>query len=226
MDSIETSDIVARVSHELRTPLTSIIGYAEVMMKGSDLAPDQEREFATIIRDEGKRLADLIDVCLDLAFQQSMLLSLPIAEGSVDGVIQEAIKCVSKQAKDKELLVISHLPKEYFVSKVDPARLLQVFYTILLNAISVADNTARIEISTHPLPSGYGITFTLAQESLDDVKITKLLNHFAWSHAPGLGESSNGLGLAFARHVIELYGGRLEVIKEEKGIVQFHLEVP
>jgi two-component system sensor histidine kinase BaeS len=128
--------------------------------------------------------------------------------------------------KDKALTIISHLPKGYYVSKVDPARLLQIFYNIVLNVTSLADQSGRIEISTEPLASGYGVTFTLVQESLDDETIRQFLNHFAWSDAPGLGESSRGLGLAFARHLIELYGGRLEVIKEDTGSIQFHLEVP
>jgi two-component system phosphate regulon sensor histidine kinase PhoR len=59
-------EFTANVSHELKTPLTNILGYAEVMENG--LAPAEKlREFAGCIRDETKRLIQLVGDILRLS---------------------------------------------------------------------------------------------------------------------------------------------------------------
>src|SRR5262249_6512630 len=60
-------DFVANVSHELKTPLTSVRGYAETLLDGGLDDPVRREEFVRVIRDQAKRLQDLVEDLLSLA---------------------------------------------------------------------------------------------------------------------------------------------------------------
>ncbi len=59
------ADLVAAVSHELRTPLTSMIGFTQTLLS-RELDRAETRRYLQIIREQGRRLGQLIDDLLDL----------------------------------------------------------------------------------------------------------------------------------------------------------------
>lgn len=59
-DNAELTRILGRTAHNMRTPLTSIVGFAELIMEDAD-ASEQIKEHASIVRDEAKKLAEMLE---------------------------------------------------------------------------------------------------------------------------------------------------------------------
>jgi signal transduction histidine kinase len=59
-DNAELTRMLGRTAHNMRTPLTSIVGFAELIMEDAD-ASEQIKEHASIVGDEAKKLADMLE---------------------------------------------------------------------------------------------------------------------------------------------------------------------
>jgi two-component system phosphate regulon sensor histidine kinase PhoR len=60
-------DFVANASHELRTPLSTILGYAETLAEEGELPPDLRTRFGSTIRDEARRMLQIIEDLMSLS---------------------------------------------------------------------------------------------------------------------------------------------------------------
>jgi len=63
----ELLEFIANISHELRTPLASIVSFSEILLSYEDENPETRREFLTIINQEGKKLAQILEKTLDMS---------------------------------------------------------------------------------------------------------------------------------------------------------------
>ena len=61
------ADFIANASHELRTPLASLLGFVETLQGSAHADPRAREKFLAIMRDQGRRMARLIDDLLSLS---------------------------------------------------------------------------------------------------------------------------------------------------------------
>lgn len=62
-DNAELSRMLGRTAHNMRTPLTSIVGFAELILE-DEAASEQVKEHATIVRDEARKLSEMLEESL------------------------------------------------------------------------------------------------------------------------------------------------------------------
>ncbi len=214
-------DFLAALSHELRTPLNPILLLASEAAANERLAPEVRGDFETIAKNATIE-ARLIDDLLDLTRIVRGKLSLEPRTVDVHAVLGEAVDGLRPELEAKRLAVEVALEAEVAAVSADAARLQQVFWNVLKNAVKFTPDGGRVQVRTANTPSGreVAIEFADSGRGLTAVELERAFEAFfqggeaaAGSHrAAGL-----GLGLAISRTLVELHGGRISAASEGRG---------
>jgi protein-histidine pros-kinase len=208
------SEFLANMSHELRTPLNAIIGFTELMHKGKvgELAP-QHVEYLGDILTSARHLLQLVNDILDLAKVESGKMEFrpeAVNLGKIAGEVRDILRGL---AADKNLRVSVSVEPEIEVVSVDSARVKQILYNYLSNAIKFTREGGRISIHIAPENADF---FRIDVEDtgigIPAEQIDRLFVEFRQLDASsGKKFQGTGLGLALTKRVAEAHGGRVEV---------------
>jgi signal transduction histidine kinase len=204
------TDFLANMSHELRTPLNGILGFSELLrMELPDL---EQRSFAAAISESGKHLLALVNQFLDLAKIEAGRLEINPQPENMTLLVQAIVASQSSVANNKRLgLEATFAPDLPMAVLCDRLRVTQVLNNLLHNAlkfteagyISVEVAWASGMLKCAVIDTGPGI---------DAETQTRLFRKFEQGGgSTALRYSGTGLGLALARELCELMGGRMWV---------------
>jgi|CXWL01.1.fsa_nt_gi protein-histidine pros-kinase len=211
------SEFLANMSHELRTPLNAIIGFAQLIHAGRvGLISAEQREYLGDILTSSQHLLQLINDVLDLAKVEAGRMEFSpelIAPRAVLGEVRDMLRSL---AADRQISVTvvddAWLPPV----RLDPAKLRQVLYNYLSNAIKFT-------------PEGGRVTMRAAREGVAEVRF-EVTDNGVGIHQQDLGRlfiefqqldasaakrhQGTGLGLALTRRLVEAQGGRVGVLSD------------
>jgi signal transduction histidine kinase len=223
------SEFLANMSHELRTPLNAIIGFAELLYDGQ-VSPDvpEHREFLGDILNSSRHLLQLINDVLDLAKVEAGKLDFRPVRCELAAVLAEVIATTRTQAAAKRIVVSLEVDAAPRDVTIDPARLKQVAYNFVSNALKFTpeDGNVTIRATRHDAvwfkleveDTGIGI----AQDDLERlfVEFEQLEAGASKRHA------GTGLGLALTRRLVEAQGGSVGVRSMHGAGSVFHAILP
>ncbi|MEO5657829.1 MAG: ATP-binding protein, partial [Nitrospiria bacterium] len=212
------SNFFANISHELRTPLTLILAPMESLLKReSGPLADVHRQHIEIMYQNALRLLKQINSLLDLAKLDAGRMKLLYRCGDLAAFFRGLVASVTPMAEKKHLTLIGYedisLPsKVYF----DHDQLEKVVLNLIFNALKFTPSGGRIdlrwglssegEIQVQIIDTGIGIT-------ADD--LPKLFKRFSQvDAATNRRYEGTGIGLALAKEIVELHGGRINVTSE------------
>jgi signal transduction histidine kinase len=202
---------VAGMTHELRTPLNSILGYAQILLRGSEVQ-GSAREAVTTIQQSGQHMHALIDGLLDLARIEAGRLRLDPAPLPFPEFLSELARMVQPQAEGKGLSF--RLETQGRVPawvQADAKRLRQILINLLANAVRFTDRgsivfrvNCRHEVVRFEVEdTGIGIA------PQDQERIFQPFER--GSAGRRTSESGTGLGLTITHLLTELMGGDLSL---------------
>jgi PAS domain S-box-containing protein len=208
---------LATLSHELRTPLNAIIGWLHVLERDAG-SPERVRHAIDIVRRNAKLQAQLIEDILDVSRIITDKLTIEPQTMNITGLVETTVSGLLPAAALKQIDVTHDIPDDLPAISGDSRRLLQVFGNVLSNAIkftpehgavTVRCETSRDSVTVVVQDSGTGIAPELLPYIFDrfrqgDSRSTR-------RHG-GL-----GLGLAIARHIVELHGGDIRAHSDGPG---------
>ncbi|MDW7733566.1 MAG: PAS domain S-box protein [Methanolobus sp.] len=210
------SEFLANMSHELRTPLNAIIGFSDVMLDGSagDVNGRQYR-YLNNISSSGKHLLGIINDILDLSKVESGKSQLEIEKVPVLDILGEMISFMQPLAANKEIVLKLGVNPDFSHMLADKAKLKQIIYNLLGNAIKFTDAGGYVIIKARSdgkfayisvIDTGIGI-------AADDLE--KLFKPFTQLDSSSSRQyEGTGLGLALARELVELHNGKIWVESE------------
>jgi len=200
---------LAMLSHELRTPLSPILLSAAMLEQIED-CPDHIRNALAIIQRNVKLETRLIDDLLDLARIRSGKLKLNVQPADAHEVLREALRNAEPQAQKNNVRIVQHLDASHARMIGDPARLQQVFWNLLANALKFTAAGGEIVVRTSNPPG----TLLLRIEFHDNgigIEPTKLGRIFdAFEQAAPNPAAGLGMGLAICKALIEMHQGTIE----------------
>jgi signal transduction histidine kinase len=223
-------ELVSIVSHELRGPLSNMIGFADLLLmqhRGNERAT----EGATIIADEGRRLALIIDDFLDLqrierggVRTDRRTVDLPAILGRLATVVPDDEAC------PLEVQPAGHVPAVF----ADPERILQVLLNLVGNARKYSPDGGEVRVSaassSGSARSAEAVTVTVADEGLgiEAEAIPRLFGEFYRVQTPDRqGISGTGLGLSICRKIVRAHQGEIWVESDGPGHgSRFHFTLP
>ncbi len=219
----ERSRALALLSHELRTPLNALLGFADIIADEAlgPVSPPAYRDYAVHLRDGGRRLERLADRAL--RYTQIALGRVELDEEAVGAaeIVARACGLIAAQARHAGVTLVVPDPPcaaEGLTITADAALLEQALFQLLRNALEhgcerTDGEPCRITV-TLACPDGCP-RFTVRDEGpgLSPQEWSALVKPLAVAGdlmQRGC-EESLGLGLALAKRLLELHGGRLEL---------------
>lgn len=219
---------LAVLSHELRTPLTPILTTVQALGMDEDI-PEDLKPWLEIIERNVQLEARLIDDLLDLT--RISKGKLPLAKKDIDAhkLIEQVLDIFREETGQKKIELTVDLKAEFHCMHADPARIQQIFWNLLRNAIKFTSEGGRVSVCTsnprkdvlrlEVSDTGIGIEPTIINRIFDPFEQGEqsITRHFG-----GL-----GLGLAISKLLAEMHEGRLSAASpgKDKGAT-FSVELP
>lgn len=215
------SEFLANMSHELRTPLNSIIGFSEIIKNEvfGTIEPNSYKEYAVNIHDSGKNLLGIINQILDIARIDAGERELNESLVDIKKVTKSCIDLITPKAIQGEVMIIDAVPDSINKLVAEELGLKQIMMNVLSNAVKFTPNGGRVTIASEVEGDGkLRISITDTGIGLDQREIEKAVTAFGVLDGR-LDKSTSGigLGLSLVRSMMNLHGGRLDIMSQ-KGI--------
>ena len=219
------SRFFANVSHELRTPLTLIVGPARTLQEADNLTAAQRRALDGIC-DNGASLLRQVDELLDLARIDADRMTLAHADVDLVPWSRALVSHFESVAEQRGLALAIETPPT-LVARVDAGLLSRTYVNLLSNAIKYTPPGGTI-VTTVASRDGSAIV-SVADDGpgVPESQREAIFERFHRGDATTSRRATGaGLGLAIARDLAELHGGRLTVGTSSLGGALFLLTVP
>lgn len=202
-------DFVQGLVHELKSPLTAIQGSAELSLE--KVADEQRVRFLRNILSEGARLQRLLEELLRLARLDS-LVSLEKKERiSLGELAKDACESMAAQKKCQ-----IRIEGDGFVQG-DELLLEQAIRNLLGNALQFSPPGGEIRVSVGASSGGVELVVRDQGPGVPLYARERIFEKFYSLERPDGTPRSSGLGLSFVRQVVQLHGGRVELLPGEGG---------
>jgi PAS domain S-box-containing protein len=210
--SLAKDHFLAALSHELRTPLTPVLMSAAALRDDERLPSDVRADAAMIERNIGLE-SRLIDDLLDLTRITHGKLALRKERCDAHALARYALEIIRDEAIAKGVQVSMHMAAARSGLDVDPARMQQVFWNLLRNALKFTPAGGSITLVSRDAPSGHlvmevsdtGIGFEADVAERLFMPFDQAGRETYHQFGGGL-----GLGLSIARAIVDAHGGTLQ----------------
>ena len=214
--SAAKSEFLAAMSHEIRTPLNGVIGYADLLLDGTDLGPSARRN-ADRIRTAGAALLTVVNDVLDFSKVEAGQIEIVPRPFALEALIDNAVSIVRPSAERKGLaLTLAQGPGLPDWVEGDEDRLRQILLNLLNNAVKFTAS-GGIDLSVRVSPDAIGGTrlrFAVRDTGIGipTDKCDRLFRRFSQVDGSISREyGGTGLGLAISKSLVTLMGGTIGV---------------
>ena len=212
------SQFFANISHELRTPLTMILAPMESLLKGeTEPLSDVHRRHVEIMHQNALRLLKQINTLLDLAKLDAGRMALRYRAGNFSAFFRGLLASIAPMAEKKRLTLTGReLAPPPATAYFDQDRLEKVVLNLVFNALKFTPPGGRVEVRWGMSDAGelrVDVEDTGIGIARDD--LPKLFKRFSQVDAStNRRYEGTGIGLALAKEIVELHGGRIGIESE------------
>jgi PAS domain S-box-containing protein len=212
-------EFLTTISHELRTPLTPIIGWIHMIRNG--ILPDKETVHGlSVIEKNSHALKRLINDLLDMSAILSGKMRMEELPVPLEPVVREAVETVRPMAAPRDIeIVVNFHDWQNAVVIGDRARLVQVFWNLLHNAVKFSAPGGRVEVDAEASESETTVRIRDSGQGISPDFMPFVFERFRQADGSktrlygGL-----GLGLALVKSFVESHHG--SVLVESNGLSQ------
>ena len=199
------NDLVLFLAHDLKTPLTSIVAYLTMLEDHPDMPEEERKAYTHIALEKSIRLGELINEFFDITRYNLQNIELEPVEIDLTMMLEQLADELYGVLQDK---------------------LARVFDNILRNAIAYCYADTEIRIEAKMKDGDIEITFTNAGDKIPgDMLQTIFEKFYRVDGSRSTGTGGAGLGLAIAKQIVELHGGRI-LAKSDDNRTQFVVTLP
>ena len=220
---------LANMSHELRTPLNAVIGFADIIKDQlfGPIGSDKYLEYAEEIRRSGHGLLSIINNIIDISRIEAGQFMLRDEETDIGELARSCAQRLADAVSAGQLKLSLNMPNDPVVMRVDPRALQQVLNNILSNALKFTPPGGTVTLSVTRTPEGAEITVTDSGIGIATAHLARLgETFFQADDALIRNHQGAGLGLALAKSLISLHGGKLEVRSEPGAGTRVGIQLP
>jgi signal transduction histidine kinase len=215
--SVSLEKMIDAVAHEIRNPLTSIGGFARKIYKKLPQS-DPNKEYMKMIIEDVARVENMIRQIVEL---KTMGVSHP-EPSNVNNIINEVVKLFDKELKDRKIEFKLELMDKPPLMLLDSNRIITAIAHLIRNAIEAMEETPRLlKISSLIRNEQIEITVSDTGKGIPEDKIKYIFDPLFTSKIYG-----PGLGLTFAKMIIQEHRGAISVESEPGKGATFTIRLP
>lgn len=202
-------EFLATVSHELRTPLTAILGWSR-MLEGGTLDDSVTQQAVETIWRNAKAQAQIVDDILDVSRIITGNLYLDLHPLEVVPVVENAINVVRPTADAKGIRIETYFDRVPAMISGDANRLQQVVWNLLSNAVKFTQSGGRVCVKVSQRAGVVEVGVSDTGQGIDNEFLPYVFDRFRQADSTTTRQHGGlGLGLAIARHLVEIHGGTI-----------------
>jgi len=213
--NVAKSVFLANMSHELRTPMNAILGYSQLLQRGTDLKPEQ-REFLQTINRSGEHLLSLINNVLEISKIEAQHIEVRSGAFDLHALLTDVITMLKVRVVAKGLefnvLGLDDLPN--YVT-TDEGKLRQILVNIIGNAIKFTNEGAVSIFCSSVLLAGGKVRLILEVQDtgpgIAENELEKAFQYLEQTETGRRSQSGTGLGLHISREYARMLGGDITV---------------
>ncbi len=216
------SALLSTVSHDLRTPLAAIMGAGTALRDDPALGAETRRDLIEAVCEEAERMDRLVSNLLEMTRLESGAMTprcewVPLVE-----VVGSALARVERRLAGHPVRTV--LPDDLPLAWVDPVLLEHLLVNLLENAAKYTAPGTLVELRASRDAAGLAIEVADSGAGLPPGEEERIFERFYRGATPG--PQGAGLGLAIARGIAEIHGGRLVAANQPGGGAVFRLTLP
>jgi signal transduction histidine kinase len=221
-------EFLGTISHELRTPLNAVLGWVHLLRTGKLDGDTARRGLESIdrnIRLQAQLTSDLLDVSKALTGK----LRVESHATSLDEAARQAVASV-RLAADAKGVCIQPAISDGLIVRGDPARLRQIAWQLLSNAVKFSPRDSAVEIAVDRFGQDARLIVRDTGPGIDPQFLPRVFERFTMADSSTTRRTGGlGVGLALIRELVELHGGEIEARNREDGsgsifLVRFPLQ--
>ena len=210
------------ISHELRTPLTLIYASLKRILN-KEVKQDELSEYLQGAFKQANQMKDIINIVLDARKMEVGQEVLHISSHPLHKWIQEVAETFQTASKAKEIEITYDFDDSIQSIAYDDTKCKVVLSNLIMNALKYSPNQTRIVIKTIRTNESIQIHVQDQGIGLDNVDIKKLFTRF---YQGKHNEGGSGIGLSYAKMLIDLHGGRMGAFNNKDRGATFFYEIP
>jgi signal transduction histidine kinase len=224
-------EFVAGVSHELRTPVAVICAAGENLADGLVSAPHQVRRYGATVRDEGRRLAEMVERVLEFAGTYSGRAIYRFQALSVERLLEDARAAASARATELGVGIESTVAPGLPDVRGDAGAIRRVVVNLLENAMKYGAAGRWIRVVAEPASVNGRPAVRISVEDHGDgipsAELSRVFEPFYRGRAAQEGQERGfGLGLSLVKRVVEAHGGAVRAQSEPGRGSTFSIVLP
>ena len=210
------------ISHELRTPLTLIYASLKRILN-KEVKQDELPEYLQGAFKQANQMKDIINIVLDTRKMEVGQEVLHISSHPLHKWIQEVAETFQTASKAKEIEITYDFDDSIQSIAYDDTKCKVVLSNLIMNALKYSPNQTRIVIKTIRTNESIQLHVQDQGIGLDNVDIKKLFTRF---YQGKHNEGGSGIGLSYAKMLIDLHGGRMGAFNNKDRGATFFYEIP
>ena len=210
------------ISHELRTPLTLIYASLKRILN-KEVKQDELPEYLQGAFKQANQMKDIINIVLDTRKMEVGQEVLHISSHPLHKWIQEVAETFQTASKAKEIEITYDFDDSIQSIAYDDTKCKVVLSNLIMNALKYSPNQTRIVIKTIRTNESIQVHVQDQGIGLDNVDIKKLFTRF---YQGKHNEGGSGIGLSYAKMLIDLHGGRMGAFNNKDRGATFFYEIP
>ena len=209
--------LLAVLSHELRTPLTAMLGWTRLLRARKLDEATTVRGLEVIERNTTAQVR-LIEDLLDASRIVAGALRLEARPIMVGPVVEAALAAMQPAAEARGVLLQCALDEKAGPIRGDPARLQQIVWNLVSNAIKFTPSGGRVEVRLLSRESAVEIDVRDTGRGITREQLANIFSPLGVVHTSSQAHGEGlGLGLAIVRHLAELHGGAVQAVSAGPG---------
>lgn len=209
---------LATLSHELRTPLNAIYGWARMLEAGRLDEAGIHRATEAILRNAVAQV-QLIEDLFDVSRVITGNMRLDVRPLNLAAVLEAALDTVRPTAAAKGIDLESVLDPRAGALMGDPARLQQVAWNLLVNAVKFTPRGGRVSLHLRLFGPNMEIVVRDTGEGIAPEHVPRIFRRFGQADSSSTRQHAGlGIGLALVRHLVELHGGTVSAHSAGRGL--------
>lgn len=218
-------DLVMYLAHDLKTPLSSVIGYLTLLKDENMISEEVREKYLSIALNKAERLEDLINEFFEITRFNLSNISLEYGKINLTRMLEQLAFEFKPMLADKNITCDLDAEADIMLS-CDADKLQRVFDNILRNAVNYSYENTNIKILLTSDTDRVLISFSNKGNTIPSEKLERIFEQFyRLDTARSSGNGGAGLGLAIAKHIVELHKGTIAA-KSADGITCFEVMLP